>query len=266
VSRSGSREIRSERRLLIVDDDICMSSLIRRVCESDGVLIEACLDCSTTLSTDNLDAYDLVLLDHKLPDGDGLTLCRLVRGRGYRGIVIMFSQFDTTADQLRAFEAGADDFVSKNEIEPELLRARIMAHVRRISERSLPSRSFRTSTGEIRFSCALNLATVNGELLPLTPLETRLLGLLADAYPTVVPRRRLIAGAWDGTRASDHTLHNHLSSLRAKMRSAGLGLESRRGEGYALVVLEKRPSAPMGACGEPCGAIQPSWHRQSSTK
>jgi two-component system OmpR family response regulator len=235
--RVRTGEANDARQLLVVDDESCTVTLVRRICEAPGILVSACPDCSTALSS-NPHGYDLLLLDRKLSDGDGLTLCRTLRERNYRGPIVVFSQFDSAADQLRAFEAGADDFIPKM-IEPELLRARIVAHMRRSSARlGLLTKQLRTPRGTIEFSALLQVVTVNGDQLSLTPLEARLFAMIADAYPEPVPRARLIAVAWCGTRASDHTLHNHISLLGAKLRSVGLALQSRRGEGYVLAVPE----------------------------
>jgi two-component system OmpR family response regulator len=86
-------------------------------------------------STDLLNArpYDAVLLDWQLPDGSGIDLCKLIREVQPAAHIIMLTGRDEPADRLRAFDAGADDFVCKQRIDIEEIGARLRAVARRRS-------------------------------------------------------------------------------------------------------------------------------------
>jgi DNA-binding response OmpR family regulator len=76
-------------------------------------------------------SYDAVLLDWQLPDGSGLDVCATIRARSREIHIIMLTARDSQTDRLRAFDAGVDDYVVKNDIDFEEIGARLRAVARR---------------------------------------------------------------------------------------------------------------------------------------
>jgi DNA-binding response OmpR family regulator len=118
-------------RILIVDDEVRIRVGIARVLTRRGFLLDQAANASETKELLNARQYDAVLLDWQLPDGSGLDLCTVIREVQPAAHVIMLTGRDDPADRLRAFDAGADDFVCKQSIDIEEIGARLRAVARR---------------------------------------------------------------------------------------------------------------------------------------
>jgi DNA-binding response OmpR family regulator len=118
-------------RVLIVDDEVRIRVGIARVLSRRGFTLDQAANMAESTELLNSRQYDAVLLDWQLPDGTGIDLCRFIREAQPSTHVIMLTGRDDPADRLRAFDAGADDFVCKQRIDIEEIGARLRAVARR---------------------------------------------------------------------------------------------------------------------------------------
>lgn len=116
---------------MIVDDEVRIRVNVARVLSKRGFLMDMAGNLAE--ARDMLDAqqYDAVLLDWQLPDGSGIELCPIIRGKHPMAHVLMLTARDEPRDRLRAFDAGADDYVIKQDIDFEEVGARLRAVSRR---------------------------------------------------------------------------------------------------------------------------------------
>ncbi len=173
---------------------------------------------------------DLVLLDLKLPDGDGLDVCRKLRREGDVAIIAVTARGEER-ERVDGLHAGADDYVVKPFGVAELT-ARIDAVMRRAARN--PDRR----PTVIICGCTIDLDShrveVNGREIALTRKEFELLAALARRPGAVVTRDRLLADVWHTTwTGSPHTVEVHIAAVRAKLGVPQL-IQTVRGVGYRL--------------------------------
>lgn len=178
---------------------------------------------------------DVVVLDLGLPDIDGGTVLRMLRGVSAVPVIVATAR-DDDAEVVRVLDAGADDYVVKPYSAAQL-DARIRAVLRRAVGAARPGgRSI--EVGELRIDPDRRQATLAGQPLELSRLEFDLLAHLARRSPEVVARRELLAEVWRQPHGGgDKTIDVHVSWLRRKLgESAGAPqyLHTVRGVGLKL--------------------------------
>ena len=174
---------------------------------------------------------DLVLLDLRLPDLDGLDVCRRLRERSRVPIIVVTARGEE-ADRVVGLELGADDYVVK----PYGLRE-LIARIRAVSRRAAslgPSGTLRA--GELEVDERARRAILDGRELELTPKEFDLLAALARDPGAAVSRQRLLAEVWQTSwYGSAKTIDVHVAALRRKLGDPGW-IETVRGVGFRLRV------------------------------
>jgi two-component system, OmpR family, response regulator RegX3 len=175
-------------------------------------------------------ASDLVLLDLRLPDVDGLDVCRRLRERSDVPIIVVTARGEE-ADRVVGLELGADDYVVKPFGLRELI-ARIRAVTRRTSSRGSKAEPLRI--GALEVDERARRATLGGGELELTPKEFDLLAALARDPGAAISRRRLLEEVWETTwYGSAKTIDVHVAALRRKLGDPGW-IETVRGVGFRL--------------------------------
>jgi two-component system, OmpR family, response regulator RegX3 len=175
---------------------------------------------------------DLVLLDLRLPDVDGLDVCRKLRERSRVPIIVLTARGEE-ADRVVGLELGADDYVVKPFGLRELI-ARIRAVMRRTS--SLASDGGPLCVGTLEVDERARRATLDGSELELTPKEFDLLVTLARDPGAAVSRQHLLAEVWHTSwYGSAKTIDVHVAALRKKLGDPGW-IETVRGVGFRLRV------------------------------
>jgi two-component system, OmpR family, response regulator RegX3 len=173
---------------------------------------------------------DLVLLDLRLPDIDGLDVCRRLRERSRVPIIVVTARGEE-ADRVVGLELGADDYVVK----PYGLRE-LIARIRAVTRRSVslgpdgaPSR-----VGALEVDERSRRVTLDGREIELTPKEFELLAALARDPGAAVSRQRLLAEVWQTSwYGSSKTIDVHVAGLRKKLGDPGW-IETVRGVGFRL--------------------------------
>jgi DNA-binding response OmpR family regulator len=175
---------------------------------------------------------DVVLLDLRLPDMDGLDVCRALRERSAVPIIIVTARGEES-DRVVGLELGADDYVVKPFGLRELI-ARIRAVTRRTASRPQGNEPLRV--GALTVDERARRAQLDGRELELTPKEFDLLAALARDPGAAVSRRRLLEDVWETTwYGSAKTIDVHVASLRRKLGDPGW-IETVRGVGFRLRV------------------------------
>ena len=175
---------------------------------------------------------DLVLLDLRLPDIDGLDVCRQLRERSRVPIIVLTARGEE-ADRVVGLELGADDYVVKPYGLRELI-ARIRAVTRRAG--SFDGTVGPLRAGELEVDERARRATLAGSELELTPKEFELLAALARDPGAAISRQRLLAEVWQTSwYGSSKTIDVHVAALRRKLGDPGW-IETVRGVGFRLRV------------------------------
>ena len=175
---------------------------------------------------------DLVLLDLRLPDIDGLDVCRRLRERSRVPIIVLTARGEE-ADRVVGLELGADDYVVKPYGLRELI-ARIRAVTRRTASSNGSSGPLRV--GELEVDERARRATLGGRELELTPKEFELLAALVRDPGAALSRQRLLAEVWQTSwYGSSKTIDVHVAALRRKLGDPGW-IETVRGVGFRLRV------------------------------
>ena len=200
--------------VLVVEDDPALSRFLRTALTANGyrVLDAATLGEARIAVTTH--RPDLALLDLGLPDGDGLTLVREVRGWSRLPILVVSAR-GREADKIEALDAGADDYLTKPFGTGELL-ARLRVALRRVAVDGAddPVVTF----GDVRVDLALRRVTKGEADLRLTPIEFSLLALLTRNIGRVMTHAQILRGVW----GPHHTGHAHyvrvyMGELRKKL-------------------------------------------------
>ena len=173
---------------------------------------------------------DIVLLDLRLPDLDGLEVCRRIRAHSAVPIIVVSARGEEV-DRVIGLELGADDYVVKPFGIRELV-ARIRAVARRSS--TPQGESERIDAGRISIDLRGHRAMVDGDEVQLTGREFDLLTVLARNAGAVVDRERILREVWHTTwYGSSKTVDVHVAALRRKLGDPGL-IETVRGVGLRL--------------------------------
>ena len=200
-------------RLLLVDDDEKLRSVLTEYLGHNGFEVEEARDGAVALSKLERDAFDVVLLDVMMPGDDGLTVLGKLRRTRNIPVIMLTAKGDET-DRVVGLELGADDYVAKP-FSPRELLARVRAVLRRSSA---ATETEIVRAGELVLDLGQRTAEDAGTLLDLTGLEFDLLTALVRRAGRVVPRDRLLAEAGrSDTLVGERTVDVHVSHLRNKL-------------------------------------------------
>lgn len=212
-------------RVLVVDDEERMRSLLRLHLERAFEVSEASSG-KEAIELIERRPFDAVVLDILMPDMDGWEVCRQIREEHHTP-VLMLTALSDVEDKLEAFQAGADDYLTKP-FDPRELIARLEALIRRAE--SGRSQAFIAAPGSvIRYpglEIDLDARTValHGKPLALTPKEFDLLAFLARSPRTAYTREELLLHVWgDAAYAETRTVDAHIKTLRGKLGRGGAG-------------------------------------------
>jgi DNA-binding response OmpR family regulator len=221
-------------RILIVEDEVSLSDLIRSHLEKEGHGVEQAFDGHEAVAAADRARPDLVILDWMLPGLDGLTVCRELRRKHLMPILMLTARGDV-ADRVTGLEVGADDYLGKPFSIVELA-ARVAALLRRValdtaSTSSDPAQPLTFAT--LVLDLAGHRATLAGKSLDLSRREMDLLELLLRHPGRTFSRDFLLERLWgsdfDGL---DRAVDTQMVRLRRKLGDLGVCMETVWGVGY----------------------------------
>ena len=202
-------------RVLIVEDDPGIRRFVRQALEADGYQVFETDTVKRGLIEAGTRKPDLIVLDLGLPDGDGISLIRDVRGWSSMPIIVLSARTDET-DKIDALDAGADDYLVKPFSVGELM-ARTRVALRRHARTGVDQQSV-LSFGECEIDLARRLVRRRGEHLHLTPVEYKLAAALIGHEGQVLTHRQLLREVWGpGSVEHNHYLRIYMGHLRRKL-------------------------------------------------
>ncbi len=202
-------------RLLIVEDELPMRTVLTDCLEGEGYRVLTAGDGEVGLERALREKPDLVLLDIMLPKLDGFALCEELRRLSLDVPVLMLTAKGQVQDRVTGLDAGADDYLVKPFSTDELL-ARVRALLRRTHRRGHAPTTL--SLGELQIDLLKQTALRGRKPVHLTAKEFAMLRLMAEAQGEPVTRERFLDVVWGYTAfPTTRTVDNHIASLRAKL-------------------------------------------------
>lgn len=220
-------------RILLVEDEIAISSFLKEGLEEEGFAIDIANNGRQGLemAMDNLNEYDIILLDWMLPGVSGIEICRNIRTENKIIPIIFLTAKDTVDDTVFGLETGANDYLKKPFAFEELL-ARIRVLLRNnVGEQNV----FRA--GNIELNIDVHQVTKAGKPVQLTQKEFALLEYLLRNTGKVCRRTRIIEKVWDIHFNYDTSVIDvFINALRRKLddKNEESFVETIRGVGYRI--------------------------------
>lgn len=204
------------KRVLVVDDDAKTVELVKLYLNRDGYRVSVAYDGIEALRMARESKPDLIVLDLMLPGCDGLEVCKTLRRESDIPIIMLTARAGED-DKLMGLGLGADDYVTKP-FSPKELAARVRAVLRRLPDDPLERGPVELQVGPLRVNFLRHEAHFSGQLLELTPIEFKLLGVLAREPGRTFSRGQLVEKVlgydFDGF---DRTIDVHILNLRRKL-------------------------------------------------
>ncbi|MGM8213810.1 response regulator [Virgibacillus sp. W0430] len=224
------------KKILIVDDESSIVTLLKYNIEKAGFVTEVAYDGEAALKKVEQDNFHLIVLDLMLPKMDGMEVCKHLRLNKNNIPIIMLTAKDELYDKVLGLEFGADDYLTKP-FSPKEVVARIKAILRRTNmEHSKQSSEIKV--GRLTIYPEKYEAKMNGATLTFTRKEFELLLYLANHIGNVLSRDQLLSAVWNYDFAGDTRIVDvHISRLREKIENntrTPAYIKTIRGLGYKM--------------------------------
>jgi DNA-binding response OmpR family regulator len=220
-------------RVLVVDDDRAILTLIARVLRDEAYAIDIASTGEEARTLALVNEYDGIILDLQLGDRHGFEILQELRRNGRRTPILLYSGLSDTDSIVRGLDAGADDYVVKP-VSNEELRARVRTLVRRGAGSRV---SEQVSAGNLTLNRLTRRVTCGAVDVNLTSMELKLLEHLMLRTGEIVSRSELHDKVWDmHFDPSSNVIDAHVARLRKKLDKAGASpiIATRRGVGFVL--------------------------------
>lgn len=219
-------------KIYLIEDDATLRSELSRILKFQGYAVEECTQFAHA-ARQALDAEpDLIIADLRLPETDGLAVCREVRAESNVPFLILTSS-DNEFDEVTGLRLGADDYVTKP-YSPAVL----LAHVERLLQRAQGQQTPLVQYAGVSVDGARSEVSCNGNTATLSRNELRILNALMHAHGAIVSRQELMFELWQSDEfIDDNTLTVNVNRLRRVLRELGAPadfLKTHRGQGYSL--------------------------------
>lgn len=223
-------------RLLLVEDDVVIARELELRWRSRGWTVQSCASlCAAdqvAAQSASSDAFDLIVLDLGLPDGDGVSWLTGLRRRDRFTPVLVLTARDRVADRVKGLQSGADDYLVKPFAVDEL-----DARVEALQRRGQMARGEQLHFGRITWLGDQGRAYIDEQPLELLPREFQVLGLLIRCAPRLMSKRALVdALAERNIELGDGAAELYISRLRRKLEGSDATIRSMRGLGYLLAI------------------------------
>ncbi len=228
------------KQILIVEDDALLNKTLTYNLISDGYNVTSSLNAKTAANQLSETEYDLVLLDINLPDGNGYDLCKLIKPEHPDTMVIFLTANDQESDQIRGYEVGAVDYITKP-FSIGALQRKISAMFAMLEHQGVSKDIY--DDGRLFLDFSEQTAKLNGVSLTLSTMEYKMLNLLRRNPKQVLTRRQLLEKLWDADEnfVDEHTLTTTVSRIRSKIEAGGgTYIKTVYGMGYQWTGGEKK--------------------------
>jgi two-component system KDP operon response regulator KdpE len=226
----------SKIHIVLIEDEKQIRRFLSAALEAEGMNVYEAETGKQGLIVCATRKPDLLIVDLGLPDIDGLDVIRDVRSWSEVPIIVLSAR-SQEHEKVSALDAGADDYLSKPFGAAELI-ARIRAHLRRRQPSSTSNEAL-FQFGDVRVDFSLRTVTRAGETVHLSPIEYRLLSVLARHVGKVMTHRQLLKEVWGPNNAENsHYLRIYMANLRQKLEQQPAQpqhLLTETGVGYRLL-------------------------------
>ncbi|MDM5431176.1 response regulator transcription factor [Bacillus mycoides] len=203
-----------KKRILVIEDDLDIQGLIKEFLISQDYEVETAQDGVEGVQMFQNGYYDLVVLDVMLPNMDGYSICKIIRNKSLVPI-IMLTALGEEKDQVKGFELGVDDYITKP-FSFNVFIKRVEALLRRTDSSFSPSRVIQLK--EMMVDLDGFKVSVNGEEVELTTKEFEILVVLLENNRKVLTRESLLAKAWGfDFYGETRVVDTHIKNLRKKL-------------------------------------------------
>ena len=218
-------------KLLIVDDEQRIRSLIAKYASFEGYETAEAADGMQAVAMCRENRYDLIIMDVMMPELDGFSAVREIRKQSDTP-VIMLSARGEEYDRIHGFELGIDDYVVKP-FSPKELMMRVAAVLKRSGQAEKPAESDIISIDGLTIDFTARRVSVDGQELNLSPKEYELLFYMVRNRGIALSREKLISDVWGyDFFGDDRTLDTHIKLLRRQLGRYADRITTLRGVGY----------------------------------
>lgn len=253
------------KRILVVDDENSIVTLLQYTLEHAGYEVDIAMDGKTAYQMIKSEKYDFIVLDVMLPQMSGMDVCRRVRQKGIQIPILMLTARADEYDKIIGLELGADDYMTKP-FSPNEVVARIKAILRRSSVSNyrvddeteeqaveevrmtpdnsvpIPENNTEKTYGELTILTDRFEVWVRGEQIEITPKEYELLVYMTERQGRTLSREQLLTQVWQFDYLGETRIVDvHISNLREKIERNNKNPEyiiTVRGFGYRFEVPE----------------------------
>ena len=223
-------------KILVIEDDQAVQRALRRTFESAGFDVSIASDGTTAMETFRTTLPRVVILDLRLPGKSGQDICREIKQESSTIPILVLSAASDVLDKVLLLELGADDYVTKP-FSPRELLARVRAALRRLNQGSEKVDLFSFDDVEVNFS-KMELHK-DGQLIPLTPQEFKMLRFFLSNQERVISRTELLNEVWGyNNYPTTRTVDTHILRLRQKLEknpTDPIHFRTVHGTGYKFV-------------------------------
>jgi len=217
-------------RILLIEDEHALGTWLSKALGAAGIFVEWVADGRTALAAAAAGNHDVVVLDLGLPDRDGQEVLAELRRADPHVPTMVLTARDALTEKVRAFHAGADDFLAKP-FELEELQVRLHALLRR----ARGAQASRLTCGQLTYDLALRRFTLDGQPLALSPRESAVLRVLLQHAGEPMSKQQIL----ERVVSDDKDIHPEaveviVHRLRKRIDGPGLRITTYRGLGYAL--------------------------------
>ena len=227
-------------KILVVEDDAPVRHLITVSLSAEDYAVIAAGTAAEAVNLAATQNPDMILLDLGLPDADGVEVIRKIRLWTETPIIVISAR-DEDTDKIEALDAGADDYLTKPFSVAELL-ARLRSTQRRLTHLAAGNTEAVFRNGELTIDYAAGCAWLGEQPLKLTPIEYRLLCLLAQNVGKVLTHKFITQKIWGvGWENNIASLRVFMATLRKKLESAPGSpayIQTHIGVGYRMIKLD----------------------------
>ena len=229
--------------ILVVEDDPSVKSLITTTLQMHEYRYITAANGTSAIMQTSSHRPDIILFDLGLPDMDGVDVIKRIRTWSNVPIIVISARSEDT-DKIDALDAGADDYLTKPFSVEELL-ARLRVTQRRIAIMQNENKTDESvfTNGMLRIDYAAGCAYMNGEALHLTPIEYKLLCLLAHNIGKVLTHTYITQKIWGNSLESDiASLRVFMATLRKKLEAnpnSPQYIQTHIGVGYRMLKVEE---------------------------
>lgn len=221
-------------KVLSIEDDLEVSAYIQKGLEQQGFVVDVAHNGKDGLFLATTESYDVMIIDRMLPELDGLTIIKTMRGAGNDTPVLILSAMGEVDDKVKGLRSGSDDYLVKPFAFSELL-ARIEILARRTSGSA--DRQTTLHAADLEMDLLARKVTRAGKTIELQSQEFRLLEYMLMNKGQVVTRTMLLENVWDyNFDPQTNVIDVHISRLRGKI-DKGFDtplIRTIRGAGYII--------------------------------